>query len=138
MRVYPILGKGSDADVIQVYPIAFIEFHKDADGKVTREGPRREKDELAAHDAWTVSSIPDLIPSSDSPSTEEARSRISTPSEGSRRQMQAVHRLGPTLRSQVRIVASERRRYAHSTRLSPYIDKRLCRRHARAHRNYVR
>jgi len=39
--------------VTKVYPIAFIEFHKDADGKVTREGPRREKDELAAHDAWT-------------------------------------------------------------------------------------
>ena len=62
MRVYPILGKGSDADAIQVYPIAFIEFHKDADGKVMREGPRREKDELAAHDTWTVSPIPDLIP----------------------------------------------------------------------------
>ncbi|KAF8274325.1 hypothetical protein EI94DRAFT_850937 [Lactarius quietus] len=39
--------------VTKVYPIAFIEFHKDEDGKVTREGPRREKDELAAHDVWT-------------------------------------------------------------------------------------
>ncbi|KAH9170557.1 hypothetical protein EDB89DRAFT_1977284 [Lactarius sanguifluus] len=38
--------------VTKVYPIAFIEFQKDEDGKVTREGPRREKDELAAHDAW--------------------------------------------------------------------------------------
>ncbi|KAH9980761.1 hypothetical protein BJV74DRAFT_897318 [Russula compacta] len=35
-----------------VYPIAFIEFSKDADGKVTREGPRREKEELATQDAW--------------------------------------------------------------------------------------
>jgi hypothetical protein len=55
------ISHGSDSDPIQVYPIAFIEFHKDPDGKVTREGPRREKDELAAHDAWTVSPIPDLI-----------------------------------------------------------------------------
>jgi hypothetical protein len=51
-------------DVIQVYPIAFIEFRKDTDGKVTREGPRREKEELAVHDAWTVSfqikQLPDL------------------------------------------------------------------------------
>ncbi|KAH9070787.1 hypothetical protein EDB83DRAFT_2517952 [Lactarius deliciosus] len=38
--------------VTKVYPIAFIEFQKDEDGNVTREGPRREKDELAAHDAW--------------------------------------------------------------------------------------
>jgi len=38
-----------------VYPIAFIEFCKDSDGKVTREGPRREKEELAAHDVWAVS-----------------------------------------------------------------------------------
>lgn len=57
------IRNGSDSDVVQVYPIAFIEFHKDADGKVTREGPRREKDELAAHDAWTVRLIPDSIPS---------------------------------------------------------------------------
>jgi len=35
-----------------VYPVAFIEFRKDSDGKVTREGPRREKEELAAQDAW--------------------------------------------------------------------------------------
>ncbi|KAH9058304.1 hypothetical protein EDB87DRAFT_1685476 [Lactarius vividus] len=41
-----------DLIVTKVYPIAFIEFRKDADGAVTREGPRREKDELAAHDAW--------------------------------------------------------------------------------------
>ncbi|KAI0299813.1 hypothetical protein BC826DRAFT_714100 [Russula brevipes] len=39
--------------VTKVYPIAFIEFRKDTDGKVTREGPRREKEELAVHDAWT-------------------------------------------------------------------------------------
>ncbi|KAI9444587.1 hypothetical protein H4582DRAFT_2070318 [Lactarius indigo] len=38
--------------VTKVYPIAFIEFQKDDDGRVTREGPRREKDELAVHDAW--------------------------------------------------------------------------------------
>jgi len=38
-----------------VYPIAFIEFCKDSDGKVTREGPRREKEELAAQDVWAVS-----------------------------------------------------------------------------------
>lgn len=38
-----------------MYPIAFIEFSKDADGNVTREGPRREKEELAAQDAWAVS-----------------------------------------------------------------------------------
>ena len=38
-----------------MYPIAFIEFRKDVDGKVTREGPRREKEELAAHDVWLVS-----------------------------------------------------------------------------------
>jgi hypothetical protein len=38
-----------------VYPIAFIEFSKDTDGKVTREGPRREKEELTAQDAWAVS-----------------------------------------------------------------------------------
>lgn len=38
-----------------MYPIAFIEFCKDGDGKVTREGPRREKEELAAQDAWAVS-----------------------------------------------------------------------------------
>ncbi|KAI0297548.1 hypothetical protein B0F90DRAFT_1738028 [Multifurca ochricompacta] len=39
--------------VTKVYPIAYIEFHKDGDGNITREGPRREKEELAAHDAWT-------------------------------------------------------------------------------------
>ncbi|KAI0253208.1 hypothetical protein BJV78DRAFT_220331 [Lactifluus subvellereus] len=39
--------------VAKSYPIAFLEFHRDADGQVTREGPRREKEELAAHDAWT-------------------------------------------------------------------------------------
>jgi hypothetical protein len=38
-----------------VYPVAFIEFRKESDGKVTREGPRREKEELAAQDAWAVS-----------------------------------------------------------------------------------
>lgn len=38
-----------------MYPVAFIEFLKDNDGKVTREGPRREKEELAAQDAWEVS-----------------------------------------------------------------------------------
>ena len=31
--------KGSDADAIQVYPIASIEFHKDADGKSHTRGP---------------------------------------------------------------------------------------------------
>ncbi|KAI9453574.1 hypothetical protein BJY52DRAFT_1288754 [Lactarius psammicola] len=41
-----------ELSVIKVYPIAFIEFLKDEDGRVTREGPRQEKDELAAHDAW--------------------------------------------------------------------------------------
>ena len=38
-----------------MYPVAFIEFRKDNNGKVTREGPRREKEELAAQDAWAVS-----------------------------------------------------------------------------------
>jgi hypothetical protein len=38
-----------------MYPVAFIEFRKDSDGKVAREGPRREKEELAAQDAWAVS-----------------------------------------------------------------------------------
>ena len=38
-----------------MYPVAFIEFRKDSEGKVTREGPRREKEELAAQDAWAVS-----------------------------------------------------------------------------------
>ncbi len=38
-----------------MYPIAFIEFCKDSDGKVTREGPRREKEELATQDVWVVS-----------------------------------------------------------------------------------
>jgi len=38
-----------------VYPVAFIEFRKDSDGKVTREGPRREKEELAVQDTWAVS-----------------------------------------------------------------------------------
>ena len=57
VRVFCIRN-GSDSHAIQVYPIAFIEFHKDGDGKVTREGPRREKDELAVHDTWVVSLIP--------------------------------------------------------------------------------
>ncbi|KAI9511878.1 hypothetical protein F5148DRAFT_178985 [Russula earlei] len=39
--------------VTKVYPIAFIEFRKDVDGNVMREGPRREKEELAAQDAWS-------------------------------------------------------------------------------------
>jgi breast cancer 2 susceptibility protein len=38
-----------------VYPVAFIEFPKDSNGKVTREGPRREKEELVVQDAWAVS-----------------------------------------------------------------------------------
>ena len=38
-----------------MYPIAFIEFCKDSDGNVTREGPRREKEEQLAQDAWAVS-----------------------------------------------------------------------------------
>ncbi|KAH9964099.1 hypothetical protein BC827DRAFT_49058 [Russula dissimulans] len=38
--------------VTKVYPVAFIEFRKDADGRITREGPRREKEELAVQDAW--------------------------------------------------------------------------------------
>ena len=38
-----------------MYPVAFIEFRKDSDGKVTREGPRREKEELAVQDTWAVS-----------------------------------------------------------------------------------
>ena len=37
-----------------MYPIAFIEFCKDGDGNVTREGPRREKEEQLAQDAWAV------------------------------------------------------------------------------------
>jgi hypothetical protein len=37
-----------------VYPVAFFEFRKGNDGKVTREGPRLEKEELAAQDAWAV------------------------------------------------------------------------------------
>ncbi|KAH8994286.1 hypothetical protein EDB92DRAFT_1795793, partial [Lactarius akahatsu] len=61
------------------YPIAFIEFQKDADGKVTREGPWREKDDLAAYDAWAVSLIRDSMPSFYILSTEEAR--VPTPLE---------------------------------------------------------
>ena len=38
-----------------MYLVAFIKFHKDNDGKVTHEGPRQEKEELAAQDAWAVS-----------------------------------------------------------------------------------
>ena len=102
------IQNGSDSDAMQVYPIAFIEFHKDEDGKVTREGPRREKDELAAHDAWAVSLIPDSILSSNSHPTEEARSRVPTPSEGSGRQMQDVRRLGSPFRSQIWVMASEK------------------------------
>ncbi len=63
----------SDSDVIQLYPIAFIEFHKGEDGKVTREGPRREKDELAVHDAWAVSLISDILLPYDLLSSEKAR-----------------------------------------------------------------
>ena len=41
----------ADPEFISVCSIAFIEFCKDNDGKVTREGPRREKGELPAQDA---------------------------------------------------------------------------------------
>ncbi|KAI9444579.1 hypothetical protein H4582DRAFT_2125221 [Lactarius indigo] len=36
----------------QGVPDRIIDFTKDADGTVTREGPRQEKDELTAHNAW--------------------------------------------------------------------------------------
>ena len=55
MHIFVFVHRADPDIVYQVYPIAFIEFCKDGDGKVTREGPRREKEELAAQDAWAVS-----------------------------------------------------------------------------------
>lgn len=37
----------------RAYPVAFLEF-VEHNGKKTREGPRNEKDELAAQDQWRV------------------------------------------------------------------------------------
>ena len=54
MHIFVFVHRADPDIVYQVYPIAFIEFCKDGDGKVTREGPRREKEELAAQDAWAV------------------------------------------------------------------------------------
>ncbi|KAN0139421.1 hypothetical protein V8E53_002922 [Lactarius tabidus] len=42
-----------DLIVTKMYPVTLFDFYKDADVKVTQEGPRREKDELAVHNAWT-------------------------------------------------------------------------------------
>ncbi|KAN0134758.1 hypothetical protein V8E53_007543 [Lactarius tabidus] len=43
-----------DLIVTKMYPVTLFDFYKDADVKVMQEGPRREKDKLAVHDAWTV------------------------------------------------------------------------------------
>jgi hypothetical protein len=59
-----------------VYPIAFIEFCKDGDGKVTREGPRREKEEQAAQDAWTVGFLGEHLPDLAYLGLAEARTRV--------------------------------------------------------------
>ena len=39
---------------IQMYPIAYLEFTQDEDGKRRRIGPMGEKEEIAARDAWQV------------------------------------------------------------------------------------
>jgi breast cancer 2 susceptibility protein len=39
----------------QVYPVAYLEFVEDEDGKKHRQGPRTEKDENALQDRWKVS-----------------------------------------------------------------------------------
>ncbi|OBZ79271.1 hypothetical protein A0H81_01562 [Grifola frondosa] len=36
----------------KLYPLGFLEFIEDDDGKITREGPRNDKDEAIAHDKW--------------------------------------------------------------------------------------
>ncbi|KAI0654510.1 hypothetical protein C8Q70DRAFT_523623 [Cubamyces menziesii] len=41
-----------DLIITKTYPIAYIEFIKNADGKVTSIGPRDEKEELKAYDQW--------------------------------------------------------------------------------------
>ncbi|KAH9897778.1 hypothetical protein C8Q73DRAFT_779673 [Cubamyces lactineus] len=41
-----------DLIITKTYPIAYIEFIKNPDGKVTSIGPRDEKEELKAYDQW--------------------------------------------------------------------------------------
>ncbi|KAI0828884.1 hypothetical protein BC628DRAFT_1408952 [Trametes gibbosa] len=41
-----------DVVIDKVYPIAFLEFERNEDGSTSRVGPRDEKEEMRAHDAW--------------------------------------------------------------------------------------
>ncbi|KAF8899070.1 hypothetical protein BD779DRAFT_1431059 [Infundibulicybe gibba] len=41
-----------DLVVIKAYPVAFLEFLEDENGKKTREGPRSEADESVANERW--------------------------------------------------------------------------------------
>ncbi|KAI0050561.1 hypothetical protein FA95DRAFT_1486944 [Auriscalpium vulgare] len=41
-----------DLVVTKVYPIGFIEFFEDENGEKSREGPRKEKEEMKLHEAW--------------------------------------------------------------------------------------
>ncbi|THH18249.1 hypothetical protein EW146_g2694 [Bondarzewia mesenterica] len=41
-----------DLTVVKTYPIAFIEFYVDEDGRKRRKGPRKEKEEAQIQDQW--------------------------------------------------------------------------------------
>ena len=43
-----------DVTIVKVYPIAYLEFITLEDGRRVQEGPRNERDEAAAQDAWEV------------------------------------------------------------------------------------
>ncbi|EIM83586.1 uncharacterized protein STEHIDRAFT_62664, partial [Stereum hirsutum FP-91666 SS1] len=43
-----------DLIVTKAYPIAFLEFIEDENGNKTREGPRKEKEEMEIHEQWRV------------------------------------------------------------------------------------
>ncbi len=45
------------ADVLQAYPIAYLEFVRNEDGTSTKLGPRNEKEELKAQDQWMVCTL---------------------------------------------------------------------------------
>lgn len=45
-----------DIVVLQVHPVAYLEFRIDSDGKKHQEGPRNEADEAACKESWRVSS----------------------------------------------------------------------------------
>jgi len=58
LRIEKVLRSFSNGErllkVIQVYPVAYLEFIQGEDGKRRRIGPMGEKEEIGARDAWQV------------------------------------------------------------------------------------